>query len=120
MTTSVLDRYFAAMRRGAEAEEDMMALFADDATYAEPFSGLEPAVGTAAIRERLRAGWATPLPDFELDVLTVETTDAGATTTWECRSAAFDGPRHGRDEYTIRDGVIVALVVTMIDPGPAD
>ena len=27
----LIDRYFAAMRRGAGAEEEMMALFADDA-----------------------------------------------------------------------------------------
>lgn len=114
-TNGLVDRYFAAMRRGAAAEEEMMALFAADATYSEPFSGLEPAVGKEAIRARLRSGWDHPLPDMELDVLSLEITDEGATSVWECRSSTFAHPQRGRDDYTIRDGLIVSLVVSLND-----
>lgn len=110
-------RYLAAMRRGAVAEAEMLAMFADDAVYDEPFSGLGPAVGKRAIRDRLRAGWEAPLPDLELDVLSIETHRSGATARWECRSSAFDQPTHGTDRYTIADGLITELVVTLDDAG---
>ncbi|MEM9606393.1 MAG: nuclear transport factor 2 family protein [Actinomycetota bacterium] len=109
---ATVDAYFAAMRRGAAAEDDMLALFADDAVYAEPFSGSEePAVGKAAVRARLRQGWEAPLPDLELDVLFVDVTGETATARWECRSSAFPAPVRGVDEYEFRDGLISRLTV---------
>ena len=114
----VVRAYFAAMRRGGEAEADMLALFTDDAVYDEPFSGeSEPAVGIDAVRRRLRSGWATPLPEMELDVLSVEVTGHRAVSTWECRSAAFPGPVRGTDEYEFRDGLIAVLRVTIDERG---
>lgn len=38
-STAVINRFFAAMQSGATSEAEMMALFADDAVYVEPFSG---------------------------------------------------------------------------------
>ena len=109
-----IEAYFAAMRQGPEVEEEMMALFTDDAVYDEPFTGADhPAVGRDAIRARLRAGWATPLPDMELDVLSIEVTGDTAVSTWECRSTAFEQPARGRDEYVLRDGRIASLRVTL-------
>ncbi|MEM7272731.1 MAG: nuclear transport factor 2 family protein [Actinomycetota bacterium] len=113
--------YFAAMRRGPEAEHDLLDLFADDAVYREPFiQPGEPAVGLAAIRARLRSGWSRPLPDLELDVLSVTVDGQGATSTWECRSSAFPAPVRGTDRYRFRDGKIVELDVTIdqrsVDP----
>lgn len=108
-----IDRYYAAMRAGPNGENDLMALFAADAVYDEPFSGLEPARGREAIRRRLRSGWKTPLPDMELDVLSVSVTGQGASCRWECRSAAFDTPRRGHDRYRFRDGLITELTVTL-------
>lgn len=114
----VIDRYFAAMRRGPAAEGDLLALFHPDATYIEPFTGVsEPAKGITAIERRLRQGWENPLPDLELDVLTVEVDGPTATSTWECRSSAFSKPVLGRDDYEIRDGLIVRLEVTLLGDG---
>lgn len=110
----LIDGYYAAMRRGAEAETDMLAMFSDDAVYVEPFSGSgEPAVGRGAIRARLRAGWEHPLPDMELDVLSVDIDGDTATTRWECRSPALPGPTSGTDRYTFADGKIVRLEVVV-------
>jgi hypothetical protein len=94
----------------------MMALFTPDAVYDEPFSGAtEPAVGIDAIRDRLRAGWATPLPDMELEVLAVDVAGDGAVSRWECRSPAFPSPVRGRDVYEFHNGRIAVLRVTIDD-----
>ena len=111
----LIARYFAAMRRGAAAEKDMMALFADDAVYVEPFTGEEnPAVGKEAVLDRLRLGWQAPLPEMELDVLEVEIDGATARSRWECRSPALPGPIRGEDHYEIRNGKITRLEVIIV------
>jgi ketosteroid isomerase-like protein len=61
---TIIERYFASMRRGQAAENDLLALFADDAVYIEPFTSDSPARGIEAIRARLRKGWETPLPEM--------------------------------------------------------
>lgn len=106
-----IERYFAAMRRGAAAEDEMLSLFAADAVYDEPFSGQEPARGLEAIRDRLRQGWEYPLPDLELDVLELEVAGTRARAVWECRSPALDGPMRGEDRYRFDAGRIVHLEV---------
>lgn len=99
-TSATIDRYFAAMRQGRESEVEMMALFADDAIYSEPFSGLtEAARGKEAILDRLRSGWEAPPPDMELIVHSVEISGSSATSHWECRSPAFPAPVLGTDRY---------------------
>ena len=109
-----IELYFAAMRQGAHAEADMLALFTDDIVYDEPFSGTgEPAVGIEAVRDRLRAGWAEPLPDMELDVLSIRVDGATAMATWECRSPVFPAPVRGTDRYEFRDQRICSLRVTI-------
>ena len=110
----IINRYFAAMRRGAEAEHEMMSLFADDAVYVEPFSGLStPACGKEEVRARLQMGWEHPLPQLELDVLSVEVAGGTATSSWECRSSSFPAPVRGTDRYQFVDGLIARLEVTI-------
>jgi hypothetical protein len=53
----LVERYFRAMQRGQEGEEELVALFAEDAVYVEPFSGEQaPHVGRAEIQ-----AWAARL-----------------------------------------------------------
>ena len=113
----VVQRYFAAMRRGATAEDELMTLFHADAEYSEPFTTEGPAVGIAVIRARFRHGWERPLPDMEIEVLSVDVDGSIAHSRWECRSPALPGPIRGEDRYEIRDGRIVKLEVTITDPG---
>lgn len=110
--------YFAAMRRGAQAEDELMAPFTTDATYTEPFTNRdEPAIGRDAIRDRFRQGWKTPLPDLELDVLTVEISGSAAVSNWECRSSALPGPVRGEDRYEFdAEGLINKLDVRILPP----
>lgn len=113
---SVVATYFAAMRRGSDAEEEMMSLFAEAAVYSEPFiAPNEPAVGKDEIRHRLRAGWADPLPEMELDVLEVTLEDGYARSIWECRSPRLPGPVRGEDRYEIVDGLITRLEVRITE-----
>lgn len=109
----VIDSYFAAMRRGSEAEDELIGLFAEDAVYEEPFTPEPPAVGIEEIRKRFRLGWETPLPDLELDVLEVQIDGPNCRSRWECRSPALPGPVEGEDHYEIVDGKIARLVVTI-------
>ena len=111
----LVDAYFGAMRRGADAEDEMMALFADDAVYVEPFSGApRESAGREAIRATLREGWATPLPEMVLDVHEVEVTAEGARSRWTCTSPALPGPARGEDVYTIEEGRITRLEVRFL------
>lgn len=117
----LIERYFAAMRRGAEAEEEMMELFSEDAIYLEPFTGeTEPWVGRDEVRTALRRGWEQPLPDLELEVQRIDISGSGATAQWVCTSPALPGPVAGKDEYTITDGKITRLVVRIIDAPGSD
>ena len=112
--SGVIDSYFAAMRRGSDAEDELVALFDDDAVYDEPFSDQPPAVGREAIRERLRLGWETPLPDLELDVLELEVDGGVGRALWECRSPGLPGPMRGEDRYQIVNGRISRLEVRLL------
>ena len=114
MSRQVIDSYFAAMRSGSAAEDELVALFSDDATYSEPFSGLPPARGRAEIRARLRLGWEQPLPDMELDVLEIEVDSRALRAVWECRSPGLPGPVRGEDNYVIDDGKIRRLEVRIL------
>ncbi len=115
----VIEKYFAAMRRGAEAEDDMMALFADDAVYVDPFSGgKRTSVGREVIRATLRSGWEFPLPDLKLTVDEITIEPGAASSEWTCESPALPGPIRGRDRYEIHNGRITRLEVEILDDEP--
>lgn len=48
----LVERYFRAMQRGQEGEEELVALFAEDAVYVEPFSGDQARRTSAGPRSR--------------------------------------------------------------------
>lgn len=111
----VVQRYFAAMRQGPSSEEEMLSLFTDDAVYDDPFDDGEPAVGIEAIGARLRGGWENSPPDLQLQIKSIVVEGDRATSRWECRSTAFEGPVAGRDDYQFRDGLIAELIVSLVD-----
>ncbi len=111
----VVNRYFDAMRRGADAAEELFALFADDAVYVEPFTGaLLTFEGRRAIEARLRAGWEDAPPDMTLTVNRIDVEGQVVTSHWTCESPVFPGPVQGRDVCTVRDGRIQHLDVRIL------
>ncbi|MCH9682260.1 MAG: nuclear transport factor 2 family protein [Deltaproteobacteria bacterium] len=113
----VVDRYFQAMRAGSAAEHELMALFAEDARYTEPFTGqARTHEGQAAIRRCFVDAWRNPPVDLELVVDRVDVDGDRVQARWTCHSPSFPGPVSGRDAYVIRDGKIAQLVVTFAEP----
>lgn len=111
--------FFLAMQTGASAEADMMALFAEDAVYVEPFTGSPVAhQGKDAIRQVMRQGWAQPLPDMRIEVDRLSIDGNRIVAEWTCYSRGLPGGRgRGTNVFTVRDGRIVRLETTLAAAG---
>jgi len=103
------------MQRGPEGEDELVALFADDAVYLEPFSG-GAHVGRHAIRAWLRDSWRDQPPGIRLTVERVEIVEQVVEANWVCDSDAFSRPARGVDRFTVRDGLIVRLESELTEP----
>ncbi len=113
---AVIERYFHAMRAGAAAQAELMALFAADARYTEPFTGVPRThAGIAEIRACFIESWKAPPQDLQLTIDRIDVEGAHASAEWTCTSPAFPGPVRGRDEYEIADGKIPSLLVTFVE-----
>lgn len=111
----VVDAYFAAMRRGRDAHHDLVALFAPDAEYTEPFAGAPRTHhGREAIDAALGASWDQSPPDLELIVHRVDVEGQEVRAAWSCRSPVFPAPVEGRDTYLIEAGRIRRLVTEIL------
>jgi ketosteroid isomerase-like protein len=112
---AVVERYFGAMKRGADAEDDLLDLFAADAVYSEPFSGEQREFeGRPAIVQCFRDGWQGTPTDLELTVERIDVEGQVVTSHWTCTSPAFPAPVKGRDVCTVRDGLIQHLDVRIV------
>lgn len=108
-------KFFQAMQAGAAAEKDMESLFADDATYSEPFSG-KPTThrGRAAIMNAMRTGWAHPLPDMTISIDRVDLAENEVVVRWTCRSPALPGGSGtGCNRFVLEKGKIAKLETTL-------
>lgn len=115
MSQTLLESYFRAMQRGPEAEVELVALFADDAVYIEPFT--EGAhTGREAIRDWLRRSWAEQPPGIRLTIERVDVVEQVVEACWRCESEIFVTPARGRDRFTIRDGKIARLESELTEP----
>jgi ketosteroid isomerase-like protein len=110
-----LDRYFRAMQRGPEGEDELVALFAEDAVYIEPFSGQQH-TGRDAIRAWLRGSLRDQPPGIRLTVDRLDVVEQTIVASWTCESDAFARPARGRDHFTIRDGRITRLESRLTEP----
>ena len=102
------------MQRGREGEDELVALFADDAVYVEPFSG-GTHEGRDAIRAWLDGSWSDAPPDLRLTVERIDVAGDTVEAHWTCESPAFARPARGRDRFTIRDGRIARLESTIVE-----
>ncbi len=108
----VVQQYFKAMQGGPAKGEQLFALFAEDATYIEPFSGRELThQGRSAIEQHLRSSWTNSPPDLELQLNRIDVDGEVVRSEWTCTSPAFPQPIHGSDVCTVREGRIHRLEV---------
>ncbi|MEE8154438.1 MAG: nuclear transport factor 2 family protein [Phycisphaerales bacterium] len=115
----IVDNLFKAMQAGPAGEDDMMALFADDAVFVEPFSG-EPKTHTGkdAIRASFQDMWREPTPDMKLILDRVDLDGQSVRAEWTCTSTIFATPMRGYDVFTIANGKITRLEITVTDMPP--
>jgi ketosteroid isomerase-like protein len=109
--TKIVEGFFLAMQAGASSEHEMMALFAEDAVYVEPFSGtVREHRGRPAVHAAMRDGWRTPLPEMRIEVDTIAVDGDTVRAQWTCYSPAIPGGKgRGENVFTLRDGLIVRL-----------
>ena len=115
----VVERLFKAMQARPAGEREMMALFADDAVFIEPFSGVPRThEGIDAIRTSFREMWSEPGPELTLTLSRVDREGDIVRAEWSCTSPAFPTPMRGFDLFTLSDGKIVRLEVHVTDMPP--
>lgn len=111
----VINAYFEAMRAGATQVDALIALFAEDAIYTEPFGGTERThEGRDAVASCLRSGVQNAPPDMTLEVNRIDVDGETVVSAWTCRSPVFPGPMRGVDTCTVRDGKIHRLEVKFL------
>jgi uncharacterized protein (TIGR02246 family) len=114
VSRDLVERYFSAMQRGRDGQDELVALFADDAVYVEPFSG-GVHEGRDAIRDWLEGSRADAPPDVRLTVERVDVDGDTVEAHWTCESPAFLRPARGRDRFAISDGRIARLESTLVE-----
>ena len=114
--SEIVNRFFAAMQGGAESGDALLALFAPDAVYIEPFSG-KPSEhrGIAAVKAAMELGWKHPLPDMTIQTERVQMDGNEVRVRWICRSPGLPGGQgHGENHFTLHDGLISRLETTIV------
>ena len=113
---AIINRFFAAMQTGALAEREMMALFAEDAIYVEPFSGhVRTHRGKPAILAAMREGWAQPIPNLRIVVDEVRADSDMLVARWTCYSTAMPGGQgRGENIFKVRNGKIEHLETSIL------
>ncbi len=99
------------MQTQGQRENELLALFADDAEYVEPFTGaVRTHRGREAVRAAFREGWKQPLPDMRIEIDEVSVDGDVTRARWTCFSPALPGGRgRGENLFTLRGGLIARL-----------
>jgi len=116
----LVETYFRAMAAGADGEEQMMSIFADDAVYVEPFTGQgerREYSGKEAIHEFFRESYRQHMTPIEIHLDRVDVDGDKLRSEWRCQMPGMP-PFAGHDLYTIKDGKIARLEV-FVDNMPA-
>lgn len=112
----VVEEMFRAMQAGPDGVDQMMALFASDATLVEPFAGRpQTHEGKPAIRAAYAAINAQPDPDLKLSLDRLDLDGEDLRADWTCTSPHFPTPMKGYDLLQIRGGRIARLEIIITD-----
>lgn len=108
----VVQRYFKAMEAGPAEAPRLFELFADDATYIEPFTGQSRThEGRAAIEACIKASWEDGPRDVGIEVNRIDVDGDVVRSEWTCTSPDFPAPVKGIDVCTVEGGLIKRLEV---------
>ena len=112
-----ITNFFLAMQAGPSGAEILGTLFADEATYKEPFSGQsDPHRGREAILAAFAGSRTDDFDDAVINLSAVEVSEGTVTVKWACRSRAIPGGSgSGTNMLEMTDGKIVSLTTTL-DP----
>ena len=117
MTTIPLEitNFFLAMQAGPSGAKILGDLFAPEAEYSEPFSGLSTAhKGRDAILAAFAASRTDDFDDAVIKLGSVEVAGNTITVRWTCYSKAIPGGSgSGTNVFKLSDGKIVSLVTTL-------
>lgn len=109
----LIESHYRAMQMGADGEDAIVELFADDAIYIEPLMSADRTprahVGKAAIREAFHRGLQWNPPDFRVSLDRLEIEGDELVSHWTCDSAQMPAPVKGTDRYVLKDGKIKRL-----------
>lgn len=110
-----ITNFFLAMQAGPHGLDLLRSMFAEDATYSEPFSGQsEPHRGAEDIVAAFSASRSDAFDDAVINLGTVEVDGETITVRWTCISQAIPGGRgSGTNVFQLKNGLIVSLVTTL-------
>jgi ketosteroid isomerase-like protein len=115
----LIEEYFAAMQRGPDRHDALLELFAEDAVYVEPFSGLPEHRGRDQIRSFLMAAGSLAPPSLRIIIERIDAAADSVAATWRCESPAWARPSRGIDVFTVHEGKIRRLETRLLDPPEA-
>jgi hypothetical protein len=105
-----------AMQIGPAAENDLLALFTEDAVLVEPFMGKSQThVGKGAIQASLKEMWKNRAPDLKLVLDRVDLDGPNIRAEWTCTSALLPGPMRGVDLLAIQSNKISRLEIVITE-----
>ena len=122
MTTAdertAIERYYRAMEAGSP--DQMRDLFAENATYVEPFSANgapTPHEGREAIVAWLAASFEQGNKGVTITLDRLDVDGDAVIAEWTCVGPMLPGPMKGHDRYRVSDGRIARLETRF---GPAN
>ena len=115
---STVERYLASMQAGPNGLEDLIGLFADEAVYVEPWTGM-PQVHTG--KAEIRNFFQQALEQMQGARLTLDRLDIDGSrlrSEWTCHLPSAPKPMRGFDLLSLREGRIVRLETTVTEFEP--
>ncbi len=113
-----ITNFFLAMQAGPHGLDKLATMFAQDATYDEPFSGQDaPHKGREAIIAAFDGSRTEAFDDSVINLGAVEVSGETVTVRWTCYSQAIPGGSgSGSNVFHLKDGLITSLVTTLDMP----
>lgn len=110
-----ISNFFLSMQAGEVGAEALMACFAENAVYEEPFTGtVRVHKGRAEIIKAMALGWEMPMVDTRISIDKVATVDNEILVEWTCRSPSIPGGQgSGMNRFVLHEGHITSLITTL-------